>query len=327
MAYRDQNYLSKPVARVQGFFFYHGKAKYDAWIAWIVVFNSTQHKGSFTIMGENPFIEPTRDLPIVGGIGDFLMTRGYATLTTDHFDGRVRGVIDLGINRKMSVAEAWRTRRRRRHRTDSFNSIEEMLHSKWQTRTEQRDRVLWRGKNDTFKSHFSTKDTWNHIRTTSNTVAWHKGVWFTHATPKYSFCVWLAAHDRLATGARMLKWNRGASGVCNLCNSCIETRDHLFFSCSFSSEIWDSLARGLLKQHYTTDWTQLLTLISDTHTDRVDSFLMRYIFQVTVYTIWRERNGRRHDEVTNPAAKHIQWIDKQVDSKTGELELSFHGSF
>ncbi|CAL9232423.1 unnamed protein product [Arabidopsis halleri] len=65
----DQNYLSKPVARVQGFFFYHGKAKYDAWIAWTVVFKSTQHKGAFTIMGENPFMEPTRDLPIVGGIG------------------------------------------------------------------------------------------------------------------------------------------------------------------------------------------------------------------------------------------------------------------
>ncbi|AEE82984.1 Dirigent protein 14 [Arabidopsis thaliana] len=83
----DQNYLSKPVARVQGFFCYHGKATYDAWIAWTVVFNSTQHKGAFTIMGENPFMEPTRDLPIVGGTGDFIMTRGIATLTTDHIDG------------------------------------------------------------------------------------------------------------------------------------------------------------------------------------------------------------------------------------------------
>ncbi|KAG7620069.1 Dirigent protein [Arabidopsis suecica] len=83
----DQNYLSKPVARVQGFFCYHGKATYDAWIAWTVVFNSTKHKGAFTIMGENPFMEPTRDLPIVGGTGDFIMTRGIATLTTDHIDG------------------------------------------------------------------------------------------------------------------------------------------------------------------------------------------------------------------------------------------------
>ncbi|KAG7557416.1 Zinc finger CCHC-type superfamily [Arabidopsis suecica] len=97
---RDQNYLSKPVARVQGFFFYHGKEKYDAWIAWIVVFNSTQHKGSFTIMGENPFMEPTRDLPIVGGTGDFLMTRGYATLTNDHFDGT--GVCAMGKRKSAS---------------------------------------------------------------------------------------------------------------------------------------------------------------------------------------------------------------------------------
>ncbi|EFH48819.1 hypothetical protein ARALYDRAFT_911446 [Arabidopsis lyrata subsp. lyrata] len=46
----DQNYLSKLVARVQGFFFTMRPT--DCW--WY---------------------------------GDFLMTRGYATLTTDHFDG------------------------------------------------------------------------------------------------------------------------------------------------------------------------------------------------------------------------------------------------
>ncbi|XP_010422064.1 PREDICTED: dirigent protein 13-like [Camelina sativa] len=83
----DENYLSKPVARVQGFFFYHGKSKYDTWLSWSVVFNSTEQKGTLNIMGENPFMEPTRDLPVVGGTGDFIMTRGIATFTTDHIDG------------------------------------------------------------------------------------------------------------------------------------------------------------------------------------------------------------------------------------------------
>ncbi|XP_010455526.1 PREDICTED: dirigent protein 13-like [Camelina sativa] len=79
----DENYLSKPVARAQGFFFYHGKWKFDSWLSFSVVFNSTKHKGALNIMGENPFMEPTRDLPVVGGTGDFIMTRGIATLTTD----------------------------------------------------------------------------------------------------------------------------------------------------------------------------------------------------------------------------------------------------
>ncbi|KAJ0250286.1 Dirigent protein 14 [Hirschfeldia incana] len=79
----DENYLSKPVARAQGFFFYNKKTTYNIWMACTLVFNSTQHKGTMTIMDANPMMEPTRDLAIVGGTGDFIMTRGIVTLTTD----------------------------------------------------------------------------------------------------------------------------------------------------------------------------------------------------------------------------------------------------
>jgi len=34
---------------------------------------------------------------------------------------------------------------------------------------------------------YNKEDTWNLIRPTSNVVAWHKAVWFTHVKPKYSF--------------------------------------------------------------------------------------------------------------------------------------------
>ncbi|CAH8388519.1 unnamed protein product [Eruca vesicaria subsp. sativa] len=83
----DENYLSKPVARAQGFFFYNMKTAYNAWMAFTLVFNSTQHKGTLTIMDANPIMEPTRDLAIVGGTGDFLMTRGIVTFTTDLIQG------------------------------------------------------------------------------------------------------------------------------------------------------------------------------------------------------------------------------------------------
>ncbi|KAL1195426.1 Dirigent protein 14 [Cardamine amara subsp. amara] len=83
----DQNYLSKPVARAQGFFFYTGKTNFNSWVSWTLVFNSTQHKGTMTIMGANPIMESTRVLSIVGGTGDFLMTRGIAMFTTDLIQG------------------------------------------------------------------------------------------------------------------------------------------------------------------------------------------------------------------------------------------------
>jgi len=226
----------------------------------------------------------------------------------------------MGINRMMTVAEAWKTRCRRRHRNVVLNSIEDPLHSQWLHKTELKDKVLWRGKNDIFTEKFSTKDTWNHIRTISNTVTWHRGVWFAHETPKLSFSVWLAAHDRLATGARLRQWNIGETGVCYLCNSCLESRDHLFFLCSYSSKVWETLAKGLFKQHYTTDWSQLLTFLSGHMKEKIESFLMRYTFQIFVYTIWRERNRRRHDEILSSAETLTQRIDKEVRNRITTIQ-------
>lgn len=79
----DQNYLSKPVARAHGFFFYNKKTVYSIWMACTLLFNSTEHKGTLTMMDANPMMEPTRDLSVVGGTGDFFMTRGIVTLETE----------------------------------------------------------------------------------------------------------------------------------------------------------------------------------------------------------------------------------------------------
>ncbi|AAC24057.1 Contains similarity to reverse transcriptase-like protein gb/2244803 from A. thaliana chromosome 4 contig gb/Z97336 [Arabidopsis thaliana] len=130
-----------------------------------------------------------------------------------------RGAIDLGIDWQKSVADAWTMRRRRRHRDGLLMQIEEALNKKMQNRKDEADHILWRGINDTYRPRFSTKDTWHHLRTISPTITWHKGVWFTHATPRQSFCVWLAVLNRLSTGDRMRMWNVGATDTCFLCHT------------------------------------------------------------------------------------------------------------
>jgi urease accessory protein UreE len=85
-------------------------------------------------------------------------------------------MIDMGISRTSTVLEAWTNRRRRRHRVDCLRSMEEMLALKRNSRTNEQDRVLWKGKNGVFRPTLSTKDTWNHTRTTANKVSWHKRV-------------------------------------------------------------------------------------------------------------------------------------------------------
>ncbi|KAK7837907.1 dirigent protein 5 [Quercus suber] len=83
----DSHLLSPPVARAQGFYFYDKKNDYNAWFAFTLVFNSTQYKGTLNIMGADLMAADTRDLSVVGGTGDFFLTKGIATIQTDVFQG------------------------------------------------------------------------------------------------------------------------------------------------------------------------------------------------------------------------------------------------
>ncbi|KAJ9148011.1 hypothetical protein P3X46_030110 [Hevea brasiliensis] len=84
---KDRNLLSPPVARAQGFYFYDKKTAYNAWFTFTLVFNSTEHKGTLNIMGADMMNEEVRDLTVVGGTGDFFLSRGIATIHTDATEG------------------------------------------------------------------------------------------------------------------------------------------------------------------------------------------------------------------------------------------------
>ena len=58
-------------------------------LPFLFVFNSTEHKGSLNFAGADPTLNPTRDILVIGGTGDFFMARGIATLTTNAIEGNV----------------------------------------------------------------------------------------------------------------------------------------------------------------------------------------------------------------------------------------------
>uniref|UniRef100_A0A0E0LNV5 Dirigent protein n=1 Tax=Oryza punctata TaxID=4537 RepID=A0A0E0LNV5_ORYPU len=80
--------LEEAAVRAQGLYFYDKKqTPADAWFAFSVVFNSTAHRGTLNLMGEDFISEKTRDISVVGGTGDFFMSRGVATLQGDAIEG------------------------------------------------------------------------------------------------------------------------------------------------------------------------------------------------------------------------------------------------
>lgn len=72
------------------------------------------------------------------------------------------------------------------------------------------DLAFWRNKEGNFKPRFSSKDTWNQVCSTVSQFA-NKGMeqrsLVSHATPKYSFLIWLATHNKLTTayGLRVIE--------------------------------------------------------------------------------------------------------------------------
>lgn len=163
-----------------------------------------------------------------------------------------QGCIALGININATVEFAVQNYRSRRHRAEHLISTDEdIMKLRTHGLTAEDDVVLWNGKGDVFRPCFDTHQTWHLTRVQHTTIQWYKGIWFTGSTPKYSVISWIAVHNRLATGDRLLQWNPQENSMCIFCQSAIETRDHLFFSCSF-------LGRDMEKTHEEANGTEFL---------------------------------------------------------------------
>jgi len=117
----------------------------------------------------------------------------------------------------------------------------------------------------------------------------------------------------------MLCWNVGVDSSCVLCRQLVETRDHLFFTCPYPAEVWSTLTRKLLSQHFTNHWEAPLKLLTDKSLGHEILFLTRYTFQLTLHSIWKERNGRRHGEVPQ-AAQLTRFLDKQVRNRISSIQ-------
>lgn len=68
----------------------------------------------------------------------------------------------------------------------------------------------------------------------------------------------------------------------------------------------------MLNDKFTVDWDTLVLLISDTTVDKVTLFVIRYLFQPTNHSLWRERNCRRHGEPHSTQGTLISTIEKTV---------------
>lgn len=133
--------------------------------------------------------------------------------------------------------------------------------------------------------------------------------------PMHAFIIWLALLNRLSTRCRQVKFNPSLSATCLFCNL-DETRDHLYFACSYTSRVWNEVVSRVGKIRVIPyDWPSLLdgtmhTLLRGANIN----ILTKNALQDCIYFIWVEGNAKIYDqgmrpvdELTHQILQFIRW--------------------
>nr|GEU58849.1 hypothetical protein [Tanacetum cinerariifolium] len=159
------------------------------------------------------------------------------------------------------------------------------------------DVILWRDRDGVLRP-FSVACVWDTIRSRADIVNWYNVVWFSHCIPHHAIHMWLVIQQKLKTQGRLRQWDVGSSIdlnllKCPLCDLVPDYHDHLFFECSFSSQVWSKVrvlcGMDVIPPHL-SDIVAFIVPLSKGKT--VVSILFRIAIAATSYYIWLERNVR-----------------------------------
>lgn len=160
-------------------------------------------------------------------------------------------------------------------------------------RINTRDRVLWRYK-DTEYDFFSSI-VWHSIREVGNEVDWCEIVWFSYAIPRDAFIVWLIMGQKLKTQDKLREWdiNPHITHLCPLCSLHEESHPHLFFECSYSFRVWESVRNRALMDRIPRVWSMIIDELRPLSKKKVGwNIIGKLLLGAVAYFVWQERNLR-----------------------------------
>ncbi|PKI74577.1 hypothetical protein CRG98_004904 [Punica granatum] len=165
--------------------------------------------------GSNPTLSRIRTFGLLMPLGKGIWSTGLTLLS------RVADVIG---------SEGWRWKPRK---TAMLSVIQEKVSHI--IPGDREDRIIWSAHP---KGILTVARTWDFIRDKMAEVEWHRLLWTSPLIPRHCFISWLAIRGRLSTLDRISRWKKDISSSCVLCGTEEEKRDHIFFSCPFSTDVW-----------------------------------------------------------------------------------------
>ncbi|KAL9674445.1 hypothetical protein QQ045_030717 [Rhodiola kirilowii] len=176
--------------------------------------------------------------------------------------------------------------------------------------------IRWRGKGD----GFVVKDTYNTILEHKEEVDWHKMVWNDFNAPRDSMNAWLVVQNKLMTRDRMSNWGVHCDNTCVLCEAAVESRNHLFFECSFSQEVWKKVMGFLLAVPAGNQWDLLMPWFKGQQQTRMKTKFIAAGTTRIMNGIWKARNYKIFREETISTGFIIQESIWFLKLKLGALK-------
>ncbi|XP_022036930.1 uncharacterized protein LOC110939628 [Helianthus annuus] len=162
---------------------------------------------------------------------------------------------------------------------------------------DRQDRLIWKDL-DGNSRHFSSWEVWNNIRHRENLVPWVNMVWFKHYIPRHSFHMWLVIRNKLKTQDRLSVWEAGSATNLNLmcCPLCCydrDSRNHLFFECSFALEVWNNIKAWTAMESVNGTWADIMSwMTQNSNMQMPENIISRLVLSAASYFVWQERNNR-----------------------------------
>ncbi|GKC57148.1 homeodomain-like protein [Tanacetum coccineum] len=164
------------------------------------------------------------------------------------------------------------------------------------------DVLQWRDSNESI-SEFSVKNVWDAIRTRGGEVDWYRIVWFPHYVPRHAFFLWLVMRNSLKTQDRLKQWDVGINTYlnllrCSLCDLQADSREHLFFECSYSTQVWATVRRLANMDNVPPVLQNILLYLQPmAHKRTAKSIIGKILLAAAIYFIWIERNNRLFKDI------------------------------
>ena len=171
-----------------------------------------------------------------------------------------------------------------------------ILHATWnsilfQPNIHTEDHCVWTGHTS---GTFTIASAWELLREKRPINNLHHLLWFPGHIPRQSFIMWLACLGRLQTMDRLNSVGIIDNNICILCGHHTETHEHLFFKCTTSHLIWQTVNAKANMQWPIYPWQHLIRWASSTYQKKntITHLIPRLLLSSTVYFIWHERNNR-----------------------------------